>query len=63
MMGEKKYKPAKNLRYVQPRVCAFCKHFDYDDGIAVCERDNGINKSAGDAFEYYMTCDRFVRAD
>lgn len=58
-----KYKPAKNLRYVEPCVCAYCKHFMMAAGFAMCERPDGFSADTGDMWHYEMTCDYFKRRE
>lgn len=53
----KRLKPAKNVRLVRPRVCAFCKFYHIMDGFSFCERSGGFSEDAGDMMQYMTTCD------
>lgn len=52
--------PPKNLRRVDPRVCATCKHLIVTDGFAICSRPNGFSGDAGDMEHWLNTCDRWA---
>jgi len=53
----KSLKPAQGVRYVRPRVCAFCAHCAWDDnGLWQCERPNGPHGDSNDGDQYLTSC-------
>ena len=62
-----KLKKPKRFRWTRPRVCGFCKWFQYcGDGSALCIRDPEdlyTGWDTGDAQYYQQVCDRFAQVE
>lgn len=54
------YKPARNLRIKNIRVCATCALLVLENGMIYCHRENGINEDVGDMLHWIKVCDLWV---
>lgn len=59
---DKRLKPAKNIRWINVKVCATCKHFRNTDGFGYCIRPDGPDFDIGDMKHWQTTCDLWADA-
>lgn len=50
-------KPARNVRFVEPRCCGTCKHHMTVDMVFFCTRKDGYGCDTGEGEQWYHVCD------
>lgn len=60
-----KLSPASKIRAIQPRCCATCHYFHFDNGWSCCTRpnddgtDTALTFDNGDLNYFYTICNRY----